>query len=69
MDKILLPNSLIFGGGTLKEIINLLDSLGKTKPFIITDNNMVKLNIYYSKETMKVYYKNIDNRKKKNNHY
>ena len=45
MDKILLPNSLIFGGGTLKEITNLLDSLGKTKPFIITDNNMVELGI------------------------
>lgn len=27
---------------------------------LILDNNMVKLNIYYSKETMKVYYKNID---------
>ena len=29
----------------LKEITNLLKSLGKTKPFIITDNNMVKLRI------------------------
>ena len=59
MDKILLPNSLILGGGALKEIINLLDSLGKTKPFIITDNNMVKLGIikpleiYLSKSQIK----------------
>ena len=51
MNKILLPNSLTFGGGALKEIINILESLGKKRPFIITDNNMVKLEIIKPLET------------------
>ena len=45
MDKILLPNSLTFGGGALKEITNILSTLGKSKPLIITDNTMVELDI------------------------
>ncbi len=51
MNKILLPNSLTFGGGALKEIINILESIGKKRPFIITDNNMVKLEIIKPLET------------------
>ena len=45
MDKILLPNSLTFGGGALKEITNILNTLEKSKPLIITDNTMVELDI------------------------
>ena len=45
MNLILVPKSITLGGGSLKEVTNLLKSLGKNKPFIITDNNMVKLGI------------------------
>ena len=45
MDQILVPKSITFGGGSLKEVTKLLKSLGKNKPLIITDNNMVKLGI------------------------
>ena len=45
MNHIFVPKSIILGGGALKEITNLLKSLEKNKPLIITDNNMVKLGI------------------------
>ena len=45
MNQIFVPKSIILGGGSLKEITNLLKSLEKNKPLIITDKNMVKLGI------------------------
>ena len=45
MNKIFAPNSITFGGGSLKEIANTLKTLEVDNPLIITDNNMVKLEI------------------------
>ena len=45
MHNILLPNSITFGGGSLKEIINILKDMEKKRPFIITDSTMVSLKI------------------------
>ena len=45
MNEILLPNSIIVGGKTLKEINNVLSTIGSSKPLIITDNTMVNLGI------------------------
>ena len=45
MTNILLPNNITFGGGSLKEVTTLLNSLGKNHPLIITDNTMVDLKI------------------------
>ena len=45
MTNILLPNNITFGGGSLKEVTTLLNSLGKSHPLIITDNTMVDLKI------------------------
>ncbi len=51
MNQILIPKSITFGGGSLKEITKLLKSLEKNKPLIITDRNMVKLEIIKPLET------------------
>ena len=45
MNKIFVPNSITFVGGSLKEIANTLKTLEVENPLIITDNNMVKLEI------------------------
>ena len=45
MHNILLPNSITFGGGSLREINKILNSLEKKNPLIITDNTMVTLGI------------------------
>ena len=45
MHNILLPNSITFGGGSLKGIINILKAMEKKRPFIITDSTMVSLKI------------------------
>ena len=45
MHNILLPSSITFGGGSLKEIINILKSMEKERPLIVTDSTMVSLEI------------------------
>ena len=45
MHNILLPNSITFGGGSLREINKILNSLEKKNPLIITDKTKVTLGI------------------------
>ena len=45
MTEILLPRFMNVGGGSLNQITQVLKKINCKRPFIITDKNMVKLEI------------------------
>jgi hypothetical protein len=74
INKISIIGSIYEDFGLIKNQLNLTEEPNNLKPYdtvhlnckikdstkLILDNNIVKIKIYYSKETMKIYYNNID---------